>query len=133
MQQEIRTYYFRLILPAVICCLLLFILERLHINIFFGEVSKAGTVLFIILSACFSIVFPLWLRILFIRKFGGQTGVSVEQFLKFEKTFLLIAYVFKVPKAQMLFIALFGFYAVYYYFPSAKRIEHERKLFRVQG
>jgi hypothetical protein len=143
MQQEIRAYYFKLILPAVVCCFLLFILERLNISVFLGEVSKAGTVLLIVLSAFFSIVLPLWFRIFFIRRVRGQQEVSVEQFIKFEKTFLLIAelslyivliaYVFKVPRAQMLFIALFGFYAAYYYFPSAKRLDHEKKLFRIQG
>jgi hypothetical protein len=143
MQQELQSYYAKLVLPAVICCLLLFILERFKMNVFFGEASKAGTIFFIVLSAFFSVIFPLWLRIFFIRKIKGQQEVSVEQFLKFEKTFLLIAelslyvvliaYVFKVPKAQMLFIALFGFYAAYYYFPSVKRINHEKKLFRIQG
>lgn len=143
MQQELQSYYVKLILPAVVCCLLIFILERISITVFLGEISQAGTVLFIVLSASFSIVFPLWLRIFFIRKVRGQTEVSVEQFLKFEKTFLLvaelslyvvlIAYVFKVPRTQMLFITLFGFYAAYYYFPSVKRIEHEKQLFRIQG
>ena len=143
MHQQLRAHYFKLILPAVVCCLFLFILERLNMNVFLGEVSKAGTVFLIVLSAFFSVVFPLWLKIFFIRKVRGQTEVSVEQFLKFEKTFLLvaelslyiilIAYVFKVPKPQMLFIALFGFYAAYYYFPSVKRIDHEKKLFRIQG
>ena len=143
MQQEIRTYYVKLILPAVLCCVVLFVLERLNIPVFLGEVSKAGTVFFIILSALFSIVLPLWYRIFFIRKVKGQKQVSVEQFVKFEKTFLLIAelalyvvliaYIFKAPKMQMVFIALFGFYAAYYYFPSHKRIHHEKKLFRVKG
>ena len=142
MQQEIQAYYFKLILPAVVCCLLIFALEKMDINVFLGEISQAGTILLIVLSASFSIVFPLWFRIFFIRKVKGQRDVSGEQFLKFEKTFLLIAelslyvaliaYVFKVPKMQMLFIALFGFYAAYYYFPSLKRINHEKKLFRVK-
>ena len=143
MQKELRAYYFTLILPAVGCCLLVFMLERLGINVFLGEASKAGAILFIVLSACFSIVFPLWFRIFFVRKVQGQQEVSVEQFVKFEKTFILIAelslyvvlmaYVFKTPKAQMLFIVLFGFYAAYYYLPSQKRIHHEKKLFRVKG
>jgi hypothetical protein len=143
MQQEIQTHYVKLILPAGLCCVVLFILERLNIPVFLGEISKAGTIVFIVLSALFSIVLPLWYRIFFIRKVKGQKRVSVEQFVKFEKTFLLIAelalyvvliaYVFRTPKVQMVFIALFGFYAAYYYFPSQKRIHHEKKLFRVKG
>jgi hypothetical protein len=115
----------------------------MNINVFLGEISKAGTVFLIFLAASFSILLPLWLRIFFIRKVQGQREVSVEQFIQFEKTFILIAelslyvvliaYLLKVPKTQMLFIALFGFYAAYYYFPSSKRIHHEKKLFRVKG
>ena len=143
MNKEIRSYYFKLIIPAVVCCLVIFILESMNIHVFLGEISKAGTFLLIFLAAFFSIVFPLWFRIFFIRKVQGQRDVSVEQFMTFEKTFILIAelslyvvliaYVFKTPKMQMMFIALFGFYAVYYYFPSRKRINHEKKLFRIQG
>ncbi len=143
MQQEIRAYYFKLILPAVVCCLVLFILEHVKVTLVLGEVSQAGTIFLIVLSAFFSIVLPLWFRIFFIRKVQGQQEVSVEQFMTFEKTFLLIAelslyivliaYVFKVPKTQMSFIALLGLYAAYYYFPSVKRIHHEQKLFRIHG
>ena len=143
MEKEIQAYYFKVIIPAVLCCLIIFFLERMKIDVFLGEISKAGTFLLIFLVALFSIVAPLWLRIFFIRKVKGQNEVSGEQFIKFEKTFILlaelslyvvlIAYVFKVPKMQMLFIALFGFYAAYYYFPSLKRINHEKKLFRVKG
>ena len=143
MKEEIRLYYFKLVIPALLCCLIMFILEKMNIDVFLGEISKAGTVLLIFLAASFSILLPLWLRIFFIRKVRGQKDVSVEQFIQFEKTFILIAelslyivliaYVFKVPKMQMFFIALFGFYAAYYYFPSPKRIHHEKKLFRVKG
>jgi membrane protein implicated in regulation of membrane protease activity len=114
----------------------------MNIDVFLGQISKAGTVLLIFLAASFSILLPLWFRIFFIRKVQGQSNVSVEQFIQFEKTFILIAelslyvaliaYLFKAPKMQMLFIALFGFYAAYYYFPSLKRIHHEKKLFRVK-
>ena len=143
MEKEIQAYYFKVILPAVVCCLIIFILEKMKIDVFLGEISKAGTFLLIFLAALFSIVAPLWLRIFFIRKVKGQNEVFMEQFMKFEKTFILlaelslyvvlIAYVFRVPKMQMVFIALFGFYAAYYYFPSLKRINHEKKLFRVKG
>ncbi len=143
MKEEIRSYYLKLIIPAVLCCLFIFFLERMNIDVFLGEISKAGTVLLIFLAASFSILLPLWFRIFFIRKVKGQKNVSAEQFIKFEKTFILIAelslyvvliaYLFKTPKIQMLFIALFGFYAAYYYFPSLKRINHEKKLFRVKG
>ena len=143
MEKEIQSYYFKVILPAVVCCLSIFILESMQIDVFLGQSSKVGTFLLILLAALFSIVGPLWFRIFFIRKVKGQHEVFVEQFMKFEKTFILIAelslyvvliaYVFRVPKTQMVFIALFGFYAAYYYFPSFKRINHEKKLFRVKG
>ncbi len=143
MNKEIRLYYFKLIIPAVLCCFVIFILEKMNIDVFLGEISQAGTVLLIFSAAFFSILLPLWFRIFFIRKVQGQRTVSVEQFIGFEKTFILIAelslyivliaYLFKVPRIQMLFIALFGFYAAYYYFPSRKRLHHEKNLFRIKG
>jgi len=45
---------------------------------------------------------------------------------------MLVAYLLEFPRFYLAGTVLMALYAVYYYYPSKKRIQFERKIFRVK-
>ena len=95
-----------------------------------------------VLSAVTAIAGPLFLRTLFAHAMREKTRVSAEKFLSFQKKILWISQItpyfaftavfFDFPRFYAGAIVLMALYAVYYYFPSEKRISFDRKIFRVK-
>ncbi|GBC63357.1 hypothetical protein DENIS_4351 [Desulfonema ishimotonii] len=142
MEKEIRKFYIRLILPALGCDTLMFILEKADVRIFPGEASGVGILVMLFASAFSAMLLPLWLRIFFIRGMDRARPLTAANFVRFQKRLLVIALIplymvpaaclFRVPQLPLGGIALFAFYGAYFYFPSAARISLDRKIFRVR-
>jgi len=94
------------------------------------------------LSVIFSIAAPIFLRAAFVNKVKDYKQVPFNEFITFEKQLLIVvllapfivvlAVFFNAPSLYLSGILLFALYAVYYYYPSEKRIKFERKIFRVK-
>lgn len=94
------------------------------------------------LSVIFSIAAPIFLRAAFVNKVKDYKQVPFNEFITFEKQLLIVvllapfivvlAVFFNVPSFYLSGILLIALYAVYYYYPSEKRIKFERKIFRVK-
>lgn len=103
--------------------------------------SVLHSVLFI-LSAITAIAGPLFLRTLFAHSMREKTQVPAKEFLSFQKKnlwlslvtpyFAFVAVLCDFPRFYAAAIVLMALYAVYYYFPSQKRIDFDRKIFRVK-
>ena len=76
---------------------------------------------------------------------GVQTcalPISLQEFLDFEKKLIIISmispYIIIIPiifnfsSFYFAGIILFSLYSIYYYYPSEKRIDFEKKLFRIK-
>ncbi|HGY12352.1 MAG TPA: hypothetical protein ENK36_08330 [Desulfobacterales bacterium] len=143
MQPILKKQYIIIVLPAI-SLFLAFGLAR-QLNFIrpgqFVISSVLHSVLFV-LSAITAIAGPLFLRTLFAHSMREKTQVPAKEFLSFQKKILWIslitpyfafaAVLCDFPRFYATAIVLMALYAVYYYFPSQKRIDFDRKIFRVK-
>ena len=144
MTSDLKRIYFSLLLPVVAGFIAVFALQHFHLidwNIP-GIPHQISPFVFII-SVCFAVAFPILYRTAFANKMRHQTHTAEEDWLKFERNLLyiamttpyvgLIAQILRLPRFHLAAVIIMALYAVYYYYPSKKRIEYERRIFRVKG
>jgi hypothetical protein len=72
----------------------------------------------------------------------SRKSISKAEFIKFEKNLIMLALLpvyfslfgvlQKIPEFYQYFSILVALYAAYYYYPSAKRLKLDRRIFRVE-
>ena len=143
MVDELRRTYIVLLIPAIVGFIFLFVAKKFHL-IHIGPFKFhefLGPSLFIA-SVLLAIALPILFRTLFAHKVRHQKSVSETDLLKFERIFLyialltpyvtFIAYFFELPRFYCAGTVLMALYAVYYYYPSERRIKFEKRIFRVR-
>ncbi len=98
--------------------------------------------LLFVLSAVFAIALPVFWRTLFAHRMQHQQVVSEPVWIQFERRLIVIALVsayLLIPAMWWAFddfyflgMALMALYAGYYFYPSRRRIQFDRRLFRVR-
>lgn len=143
MIDELRRTYFCLLIPVIVGFGAYFI-AKIYDLVDFGPTEFQGILapLLFILSVVFAIALPIFFRTLFANSVRDQKSVSEADLLKFERTFLyfalvtpyvtLAAYMLELPRFYVGGTVIMALYAAYYYFPSQKRIQFERRIFRVK-
>ena len=143
MIDELRRTYIVLLIPAIVGFIFFFIAKKFHLISFgpFKFQEFLGPSLFIA-SVIFAIALPILFRTLFAHKVRDQKSVSEAALLRFERSFLYITlvtpyvtlagYLFALPRFYLAGTVLMALYAVYYYYPSEKRITFEKRIFRVR-
>ena len=139
----LKRTYFILLLPAVAGFIAVFVIQYFHLadwNI--PHIATLLPPLIFIVSACLAVALPIFYRTVFANKRRHQTHTVEEDWLKFERNLLyiamatpyvaLIAQILKLPRFHLGGTIIMALYAVYYYYPSKKRIDYERRLFRVK-
>ena len=106
----------------------------------FNFIEIAGPSIFILCIAL-AIAFPIFYRTLFAHKSRDLISVSEKELLKFERNLIYItlmtpylalsAFFLELPRFYTTGTILMGIYAVYYFYPSKKRIAFDRRIFRV--
>ena len=106
-----------------------------------GLLPQWGFQALFILAAVTALAGPLMVRAWFAHIHRGSTGVPRAPFLRFQRRILLISQVtpylagaalaLGAPKFHASAILLLALYAVYYYFPSKRRIDFDKRVFRV--
>lgn len=141
-REELKKIYLKLLYPFLILIVLIYLGQFLGI---FGRVekefSKNISVTLLVLTALFSVALPIFYRSLFANKVKDKKSITINEFLKFEKNLIIIAMIAPYFLVFTVLLNLSGFYfgtiviialyAVYYYYPSEKRVEFEKKLFRI--
>ena len=144
MTAELKKTYFIILIPSILGFISaygvkacdLFGLDRVdNLNIF-------GPLIFI-LCVTLAIALPMFYRSLFAHQKRDQKMVSEADFIKFERRLMvislatpylaLVAYVLESSKFYTTAAILMGLYAIYYFFPSKKRLALDRRIFRVRG
>jgi hypothetical protein len=143
MNNELRNTYYTLLIPATIGFAVTGLLKTF-------KAFTVGPVRYIeffapavfILSVVLAVALPVFFRTIFANKMRNEKSVSLTDFIKFEKSLLyvslitpyvtLIAFLFDFPRFHVAGSFLMTIYAVYYYYPSKKRIKFEKRIFRVQ-
>jgi hypothetical protein len=143
MASDLKRIYFSLLLPAVAGYIAVFALQYFHLidwNI--SDLPPQIPPFVFIISVCFAVAFPILYRTVFANKMRHHTHTTEEEWLKFERNLLyiamttpyvsLISQILRLPRFHLGAVIIMALYAVYYYYPSKKRINYERRIFRVK-
>jgi MFS family permease len=144
MTHDLKRIYFTLLLPAVAFFIAVFVLQHFHlVDWHIPSIPPVVHPLVFIISVCFAVAFPILYRTVFANQRRHQKYTAEEDWLKFERNLLyialatpyvcLVAQILKLPRFHLAGTILMALYAVYYYYPSRKRIDYERRLFRVKA
>jgi len=143
MIDELRKTYFILLIPAIVGFIAISVAKKFNL-LEFGHITFLEILapLVFILSVVFAIAWPIFFRTFFAHKIRHQKSISEADLIKFERNFLYIAlvtpylmltaYLLEFPRFYLAGTVLMALYAVYYYYPSKKRIQFERRIFRVK-
>ncbi|MEX1325824.1 MAG: hypothetical protein AB1Z29_03405 [Desulfobacterales bacterium] len=143
MTDELKRTYLTFLLPSILGFTLAGGAKAYDlIEIGSDNFIQIGGPLIFILCIALAIAFPIFYRALFAHKNRDVMSVSDQKFLKFERTLVnvvmitpylaLLSYLFELPRFYTGSAILIGLYAVYYFYPSKKRIAFERRIFRVK-
>ncbi len=142
MANALRRTYFSLLIPAILGFIVVSLFKALDLisieRVTFMELLAP---LLLALSVIFALGLPVFFRALFAHSVREQKSVPEAALLRFERTFLSIAlvtpylaltgYLLDFPRFHLTGSVLMALYAVYYYFPSQRRIRFEKRIFRV--
>lgn len=142
MQKELKRLYAVLLTPAVLGFAGFFAADALGGPAAFrvAAPAAAGPVIFI-LSAISAVAAPILIRTLFAHRMQGRRQVTPAELLVFERTLIatalvtpylsLAAGILALPRFYLTGSFLLALYAVYYYYPSKKRMGFDRRIFKV--
>ena len=143
MGDALKKTYLSLLLPAVVTLLLAYGargtgLIPAHSNISVSFIAPC----FFVLSVALAVAAPILLRSVFAHRVRNQQTVAEPAFVRFEKRLigvalispylLLPAYLLNFPDFYFIGMALSALYAAYYFYPSKRRIQFEKRIFRVK-
>ena len=143
MVDKLRRTYFTLLIPAIVGFIAISAAKKFNL-VEFGYITSLELIapLVFVLSVVFAIAWPIFFRTLFAHKIRHQKSIPEIDLIKFERHFLYIAlvtpyltlaaYLLEFPSFYLAGTVLTALYAVYYYYPSKKRIQFERRIFRVK-
>jgi hypothetical protein len=140
---NLKYRYVMLLLPAAAGFVLIFVLRSfIAVELTVSQVPGAFSAAVFIVSVCTAVAMPVLYRTLFANRVRRQTHTSEADWLKFERSLLyiamttpyvgLMAQIMELQHFHLAGTMIMTLYAVYYYYPSKKRIDYERRMFRVQ-
>ena len=144
MRNKLKRKYYFLVFPALVIALILIIFKQYNIfqinttQFITNTISPA----IFILSAILALALPILYRSIFNNSIKDIKTVTAESLLNFESRTLyiiastayivLLAYIFQLPQFYFAGTVLFSLYGLYFYYPSEKRIENEKRIYRVK-
>jgi len=143
MADKLRRTYLALLLPAIFSLFLAYVVRRSGLILVNQEISLTfiGPCVFV-LSVAFAVALPIFFRSLFAHRMRNQKAVPETVLFKFERKLILVslltpylilpAYLLDFPYFYFTGTVLMALYAAYYFYPSGKRIQFERRIFRVK-
>jgi hypothetical protein len=141
MPKELKKVYLTLLLPSTFG----FALAGWAKTYDFFEINSINFIKIagpsiLILCIALAIAFPIFYRTLFAHKSRDLISVSEKKLLNFERTLInvvmitpylaLMAFIFELPRFYTASSILLGLYAVYYFYPSKRRIAFDSRIFR---
>ncbi len=139
----LQKIYFWQLLPAVVFIAIAYLL-RYYFKLSDTESVPSLTVSVVVttLAGVAGIAAPVFFRSYFVYKNRDKKQILPDDFLSFERLllttalmspyFLIISILINMNETANMLIALFALYAVYYYFPTEKKVRFEMKIFRIK-
>lgn len=141
MHDRLKKIYFSLLAPAIIGFMAMYLFRQVRQSIGLTEQHMAviAPAIFI-LAAFFAIAGPIFNRSLFAYRQRNIDKVQPFELYKFERNQIgmalvapylaLVGYFLQLPRFHLAATLLMALYAIYYYYPSQKRIAFDQKIFR---
>jgi hypothetical protein len=140
---HLKNVYALLLVPVVLGTALLWILDRMTLLPYeLREARPFISTAILTLAALCAVGLPIFYRAYFAHTVRLQKTVSRACFLAFERNLILIALLapywgllafgWKLPRFYFTGTLLMALYAVYYFYPSRKRLRYDTRIFRVQ-
>lgn len=142
MHKTLQKYYMTLVLPGLGLFLILGTVTSLDlVSPGWVVISSRVYVTAFVAAVITAIAGPIFLRTLFAHSVRARQQVDITGFLKFQRrllqvsqttVYLAVAAVWlNFPRFYAAAIVMMGLYAMYYYYPSQRRIDFDKKIFRV--
>ena len=143
MIEKLRRTYFSLLIPAIVGFICIYLAKKFN----FFSLGQPQFILILapsvfVLSVIFGIAAPVFFRSLFAHKMRNEKSTTESKLIKFEQSLIrialatpylgLVAYFFEFQKFYFTATFLVTLYAIYYFYPSQKRIAFEKRIFRVK-
>ncbi|MBW2095546.1 MAG: hypothetical protein JRI80_11715 [Deltaproteobacteria bacterium] len=143
MEAKLKKLYFSLLIPAIVGFIAAYAVKIfLEVDLSAIKSFRIIAPLLFVLAFAFGVALPILWRTLFVRKHHGQKEIKEADLLKFEQETLYIAMItpyislaaffFEISRFHFFGTVLASFYAVYYFYPSRKRIRFEKRVFRAK-
>jgi hypothetical protein len=144
MVADLKKLYWMLLAPAILLLVLAYGARQLG---WVPDPRSGSLAAFIapsvfVVSVALSVALPVFLRSLFAHRRRHEKSVPEPELFRFERKLLFAAlstpylippaYLLEFPHFYFTAIVLTALYGVYYFYPSPKRIQHEKRLFRVK-
>lgn len=142
MYDHLKKIYIAITAPVFVCFTVVYIFRRFYPPIDIpAQVSAFIAVMLFILTAIFALAGPILYRSFFAHSHRHLHDVPYTDLFIFERNLTgmalvapylaLGAYFLQIPRFYLATIILMALYAVYYYYPSQRRIRFDEKIFRV--
>ena len=144
MYKALKKKYFYIVVPAISIALMLIIFKQYDILQITPTPFIQNTIspVIFILTTLLAIAFPVLHRTIFNNRIKESKFITPDKFYRYQNQLLyliaitpylvLIAYVLNLPQFYFGGTALFSLYALYFYYPSEKRIRNEKQIYRVK-
>jgi hypothetical protein len=143
MTAKLRKIYVLILLPAILGFVFVFLNKAFgFINVSLTNFSNILAPSIFIMSAVFAVAWPIYYRSFFAHKKRFDRSLSEDELIKFERNLIYIAMMTPYLALTAYFLEfssfytastfLLGFYAIYYFYPSKRRLAFERSIFRVK-
>ncbi|MEA2065824.1 MAG: hypothetical protein U9O65_01785 [Thermotogota bacterium] len=144
MRKKLLNLYFKLTIPAFLIIAILFGIDKIVASIRLFNCSRIFSFILMFVALLFAFVIPFWYRLTFINKWKKlvEDKKYEEKAFLFEKNFLImplltpyimiLSFIVGVDRIPMIIIILLSLYSVYYYYPSVRRINLEKRIFKVE-
>jgi len=139
--QKLQRLYYFIVIPALLLIVFFFVSERLNKHYSAEEAGRLMSTAIMVFAAITSAILPAWYKILLIKKYRDKKKISFENFaavqyriiiaVGFSIYWIFPAYLYGLAEMPMIITAFFALYGLYYYYPSKKRIEAEKKTFKI--
>ena len=141
MHDRLIKIYFSLLVPVIVGFIAVYFLRHVHLtqSLPAQHMAVIAAVIFI-LAAFFAIAGPIFNRSLFAYRQRNLDKVQPFELYKFERNQIgmalvapylaLVGYFLQLPRFHLAATLLMALYAIYYYYPSQRRIAFDQKIFR---
>ena len=140
--KKLQRLYYLIVSPAFLLMLVFFLSENIHYQTIMQASDKMMSTAIMVFAAITSTILPVWYKIILIRKLRNKQKISIQNFVSmqfrivitvsFSLYWIFPAYLYQLPEMPMVITAFFVLYGLYYYFPSKKRIDTEKKIFKIE-